>query len=78
MSWGDWLSWLERRTHIAEVTGSNPVSPTWYDSEVLQGVVPSRMTSQFPTFSAAATFLCGSVRIAACFGEVFVSDLEVV
>ena len=24
---GDWLSWLERRTHIAEVTGSNPVSP---------------------------------------------------
>ena len=25
---GDWLSWLERCLHTAEVTGSNPVSPT--------------------------------------------------
>ncbi len=25
---GDWLSWLERRLHTAEVTGSSPVSPT--------------------------------------------------
>lgn len=25
---GDWLSWLERCFHTAEVTGSNPVSPT--------------------------------------------------
>ena len=24
---GDWLSWLERCAHIAEITGSNPVSP---------------------------------------------------
>ena len=24
---GDWLSWLERCFHTAEVTGSNPVSP---------------------------------------------------
>ena len=25
---GDWLSWLERCLHTAEVTGSNPVRPT--------------------------------------------------
>lgn len=25
---GVWLSWLERCLHTAEVTGSNPVTPT--------------------------------------------------
>ena len=25
---GDWLSWLERHTHIVEIRGSNPLSPT--------------------------------------------------
>ena len=24
-----WLSWLERRVHIAEVSGSNPLTTTW-------------------------------------------------
>jgi|YNPNPStandDraft_1061719.scaffolds.fasta_scaffold39432_3 hypothetical protein len=30
---GAWLSWLERTVHIREVTGSNPVAPTWQVAE---------------------------------------------
>lgn len=32
---GDWLSWLERCVHIAEVTGSNPVSPTSFECPIM-------------------------------------------
>lgn len=31
---GEWLSWSERRSHIPEITGSTPVSPTTMGEEL--------------------------------------------
>lgn len=44
---GAWLSWLERRVHIAEIAGSSPAAPIFLPT----GIMPGITGSMFPTVS---------------------------